>query len=282
VEAEAVESQFKRAGFHVASRTEGPHYVALGLVDASGLRTAIRIVASRGTILSLDSEDTPSDPRHYRLLAPANLRGVRALPAGEVFVQVAAERADEACIAGFRIGPEGTLSRIVIDAGAVTSDGCASELQDADADGAIELVVHAAFAAFSADDPPLVRVPLVAHGGGYRWVEGVGVVTALLNEQRVQAERDLVAARRALDVERAYRSAAELAVVARFQGDGAGAQLKVFDDALRGLVLTGPQAALIEHARRLIREGRLSIEEDEPLPAAPVNADAAEEVPVAP
>lgn len=42
---------------------------------------------------------------------------------------------------------------------------------------------------------------------------------------------------------------------ARFEGLNAGAQLRVFDEALRGLVLTGPQAASIERARAHIREG---------------------------
>lgn len=282
VEAAAVESQLKRAGFQLDARTEGPHHVALGLVDPASGRTALRIVSGRGTILSLDSDADPQATRSYTLLSSGNLRGVRALPIDEVFVQVAGERPDQACIAGFRVSADGLLSRIVIDAGAVITDGCASELQDADADGAIELVVHAAYAAFSPEDPPLVRVPLVAHGGGYRWVAGIGPVISLLREQRVAAEHELSAARRALDVDGAYRSAVELAAVARFEGASSGAQLKAFDEALRGLVLTGRQASTVEHARQLIREGWSLAEEPDSSMLPPVEGDASEEVPVTP
>lgn len=282
VEADAVESQLKRAGFHVDARAEGPHHVALGLVDAAAERTAIRVVTAVGTVLSLDGDANIEHARRYKLLTPENLRGVRVLPQGEIFVLVAGERADEACVAGFRIDSRGTLSRIVIDAGAVIVDGCASELLDSDGDGAVELVVHAAYRAFSIDDVPLVRVPLVAHGGGYRWVAGAGPVVTLLHEQQEVARQDLLAARRVLNVERAYRSAVELAALARFRGEGAGAQLRVFDDALRGLVLTGRQASQSERARGLIRAG-WHADTDPPVSSElPMETEAAEEVPAAP
>jgi len=269
VEADAVESQLLRAGFHVDAQAEGPFHVALGFVDSATPRTAIRIVTARGTVLSLDSETNVGTTRRYALLTPTNLRGVSALPEGEVFVREAGERADRTCIAGFRVGSDGALARIVIDAGAVIIDGCASELQDGDADGAIELVVHAAYSAFSIEDPPMVRVPLVAHGGGYRWVSGTSAVTMSLSEQRSQALQDLAAARRELNVDRAYRSAVELAALARFEGQRSGAQLKAFDEALRGLVLTGRQASTVEQARQLIRDGWSSADVTEEVPAAP-------------
>lgn len=282
VEADAVEAQLKRAGFLRVAQVEGPHHVALGFLDAATGRTAVRVVTARGTKLSLDSDSSPENVRNYALIVASALRGVSVLPADEVFVEVSGEREGHGCIAGFRVASDGTLARIVIDAGAVVADGCASEIQDADSDGAPELVVHAAFAEFASDEPPLVRVPLSSHGGGYRWVAGVGPVVAMLREQRGLAQQDLSAARRGLDVEAAFRSAVELAAIARFEGVDSGAQLKAFDEAVRGLVLTGRQAARFEHARQLIRQGWSSSsasEDSVELPAQEGVQDATETVP---
>ena len=292
VEADAVESQMKRAGFVVAVRVQGQHHIALGFVDETNGRTAVRIVTALGTKLLLNSDADATRPRQYRLLAADALPGVRRLPADEVFVSVAGERGDGACIAAFRAQSDGAVARIVIDAGAVVLDGCASELQDVDDNGSPELVVHAAFLEFTADDPPLVRVPLSAYGGGYRWVAGIGPVTALLRQQQLEATQNLAAARRSTDVPGAFRSAVELAAISRFEGASMGDQLKVFDEALRGLVLTGRQAAMVEHARHLIRHGWMA----EETPSVPVEAtvetpvespaetvdDAPQEVPLAP
>lgn len=259
VEAAAAETQLKRAGYQLRDRAEGPHHVALGFVDPVTSRSAVRVATSRGTALSLDSEATPESPRQYTLVTAEQLVDVDALPADQVFVSVSGERGSTVCIAGFRASADGTLARLVIDAGAVIVDGCASEIADINGDGNVELIVQAAFETFAAVDPPLLRVPLSAQGNGYRLVMGVGPMVILLAQQRAQANRELSAARHALDVDRAFRSAVELAAIVRFEGGAMGDQLKTLDTALRGLVLTGRQAATIEHARQLIREGWSSV-----------------------
>ncbi len=254
VEAAAVESQLRRAGFEVRERLEGPHHVALGLVESASARSAIRVVTSRGTVLSLDSDAQMAAPRDYALITTQQLDHVPRLPVDQVFVRVSGERAAVSCIAVFAVSSQGSLARVVVDAGAVISDGCASEITDIHEDGAIELVVQAVFSIFALDDPPMLRVPLSWQGNGYRLVMGVGPMLALLSEQRAQVTQELSAARHALDVERAFRCAVELAAVSRFEGASVGDQLKVFDQALRGLVLTGRQASLLEQARQLIRQ----------------------------
>lgn len=255
VEAEAVEAQTRRAGYDLQWRTEGTNHVALGLRDEETGRTAVRVVSSRGTVLSLDSDASPLTPRHYTLLTLEQLRDVDRMPADEVFVRVEGERDGVGCLAAFRVTSTGTLSRIVVDGDAVIADGCASEIADVNGDGSLELIVHAQYVAFGLESPPLLRIPLSVHAGGYRLVVGVGSMLALFADQRAEARRDLADARHRLDVERALRAGVELSAMARFEGESTGAQLKTLDDALVGLVLTGRQAALVEHARKLIRDG---------------------------
>jgi hypothetical protein len=100
---------------------------------------------------------------------------------------------------------------------------------------------------------PSVAVPLVL--GAERFEAVPSRFAAFFDEERAGRNLGLAAARAEGDVERALALALELAALARARGATMHDQVRAFDEAMSGLVLTEDQATAVRSARELVASG---------------------------
>jgi hypothetical protein len=254
VEAAQVVRGLGEHGYRVVARDEADGFVALGFARAEPVAEAVRVVTRRGLVVVLDT------PREE---AP-HLFGVRILPdAGdldgdgrpEVAVAVDDRALDRTCISVVRVRDDGLALELPIERPPGDDDACIEALRDVGGDRRPEALLVVRFVTLARAAPPAVEL-------AYRAVRAGGFERAPLavygdHARAEQARRDaaLAEARRALDVDRAYALAVELAALARFRGEETSEQLRVFDAALAGLVLTPSQSRSVDDARRFIAAG---------------------------
>lgn len=251
---EVIESQ-KARNYPLALRLLGHNFTALGFMDARGRSTAVRIVTARGTVVALDPrQQTPlHDAISYTLLA-APIEGTHDADGDsfeEVFVE--ANTQGRVCLQVYRVRDVGFVDPVELDTQVMGQPFCAEATADLDGDGRVELVGELEIAGFATAAPeattPRLQLPLWAAQHRFVARSGSSKQRAWLATARSEREVELADARRRLDVERSMTVAVELAAIAHLGGDDAPAQLRAFDRALSGLVLTNAQAAAGVRAR---------------------------------
>lgn len=250
-EAEAAAASLSRAGFRVRTRVDGQGFTAMSFSHREGGATAVRIATRRGIAVALDAAgtDAPVD-----LIAPAragahDADGDRA---DEIVLRTTDAVVARECLAVLRVDDAGAVSPIPAtdDLG---TEVCIESVADVNADGRADAIAVVRFPTLARDATPAVAVPLVVRAGV--WAPAGRSATGHFDDERRRRADALAAAARALDLETAYRLAVELAAIARFAGAPSGDQVRAFDDALRGLVLTPALARAVADARAAIAAG---------------------------
>jgi hypothetical protein len=253
VEANAVIESQKERDYRLARRLVGQHFTALGFMDKGGRSTAVRILTLRGIAVALDSRpQSPIQPAtNYALVAPPIKDTHDADRDGfeEVFVEEQTQ--DGACLRVFRVRDVGFVDPVVVESQVLGEEICPSAAIDLDEDGVIELSTELELVGFPSPGGAVPHLLLPLWADQHRFVArpGSGPQRAWLAQQRASREAELERARARLDVARCYGLGIELAALAYLERSDPATQLAVFDRALRGLVLTQPQAAASLSAR---------------------------------
>lgn len=252
-EAAAVERQLTSGGFTRTTRLTSPRFVALAFTREDGKR-AVRVVTSRGVVASLDSHEADGVRERHGAVRLLELDGIEHDVDGDGApeVVVARDEASRVCHAVLRIDQEGRAIAVPDDAAELAPGGCVTGFEDVDGDGTMEALAGLSWPELALDGVPRVDAVLVAHEGGFR-ARGAPVVHQ--TREREQREQALQAAHTRLDVAEALRLGVELAALAHLDGAALDAQVRRFDRALSGLVLTRGQLVAVRRARRWIAAG---------------------------
>lgn len=255
-EADAVIENQKERNYRLAQRLDGRHFTALGFMDKGGRSRAVRILTVRGIGVALDSRpQSPIQPAtNYALVAPPIKDTHDADRDGfeEVFVEEQTQ--GEACLRVFRVRDVGSVDPVVVDSQVLGQEICPSAAIDLDGDGVIELSTELELVEFpsAGGDVPRLLVPLWADQHRFVARPGSGPQRAWLAQERASREAALERARVRLDVASCYALGIELAALAYLERSDPATQLAAFERALRGMVLTPPQAAASLSARARI------------------------------
>ena len=261
-EAAQVRATLEAAGWRTTRTVEGEGFVALAFGRAPSER-AVRVITRRGVVVSLDSHEPDGVRGRHGLVSiaegpPADLDGdgrvelvvQRVLPPERGATSAPGERR---CLSALRIGADGDASVIPADAGALREGACISRFEDVDADGAQDAIVRVTWAELStAERLASVDVVLLFTSGA--WRAGAMPVAFVSAERRARAA-GLERARAAHDVDSAVSLAVEVAAFAHLTGAVLAAQVRRFDDALSGLVLTDEQRDRVAWIRAFIAAG---------------------------
>jgi hypothetical protein len=237
-EADAIALGLERAGFRVHARLEGEGWVAL---DARrGELRAVRVVTSRGAALVLDSHEPDGvRTRHgaVELARPPRAPSHDLDGDGRDEILVGARHDGRLCLLPFRVDAEGVVSPVPPELGELAQEGaCLESFRDVDGNGRLEGIAVVRLGALARGEVPEVEVPLELDER-HRFRRGPPPVR-FVEEQRSTRTRALEEAVRAVDAERVYRLALELAALARIAGEGRAAQLATFDAAIARVVLS--------------------------------------------
>lgn len=255
-EADAVAAGFRRRGFTELRRITGDDHVALGFARRSPTRaSAVRVVTDRGIAIALDAPNPRAlDLAEVRLAEPVGPGGdIDADGRSEIVVELVDETRPRTCLRVLRVRPDGLVDELPI-ALPEAPDACVEQLADVGADRRPEAILVVRHHELARGEPPSVRALRTPTSTG--WLPPLpGPFRGFTDRERAAREAELSDAREALDVERAYRVAVELAALSRLAGEPTGAQLEAFDRALSGLVLEPSQARSVAHARAYIGAG---------------------------
>lgn len=261
-ECDAERDALRRDGLVVVRRIDQPGICALGLASPDGHHTAVRVVTGRGVQLARDgvTDGIPPAPPVTLVALPSGMPTSR-----EVLVGRGDPRSSRTCVEVVRVLADDTAQVVAVELEAITdrvplaADLCVEEIRDVDGDGRVEALVPVRLRSLSPPSsaaaerlPPTVSVPLAARG------DALGPALALPDYWRGERARraaSLARARAELDVEGVYTLAVELAAIALLSGQGREPALAVYDDALRGLVLTEPQAGFVAATRDRVARG---------------------------
>jgi hypothetical protein len=238
-EAKALIQTYADQGEPVSLRLDGQHFTALGFMSRSGRATRVRVVTVRGIQLALDPE--PDTPVHssidYALLdAPiANTHDADGDGFDEVFVE--RRTAQATCLLVYRVRDVGFVDPVPTPLRLFAQDLCPTAIADLDRDGRAELIVDTELRGFEGETPR-VRVPLWAFDHRYELRAKPDALAFHIAAERAQRLAQLAAAHRRLDAAEAQRLAIELAALAYLLGQSPHEQVRAFDDALAGLVLS--------------------------------------------
>ena len=246
----------ERGGWVLESRVAGRTFVALVLVrsegpETEGPETAVRIVTRRGTALAVDSAEAALRLVEPPVAPPHDLDG-------DGLEEILLGRQDATqgrlCLRTLTVGREGALSVAEEVLPSLGDDACVEEVRDVLPESGPEALSVHRFHRLSRGLAPAIAVPLVFERGG--WTPVGRARAAPFHRAGAAARREgLAVARQALDVERAYVLAVELAALARSLGAGRREQVLIFDDAVRGLVLSESLARSVANARSHVAAG---------------------------
>jgi len=243
-ETRAVTDNLTSRGFVLGSSQSGEGYRAFGASHPDG-RTLVRVVTRVGIALALDV------PVHERDDA-IRLRTVAGI--SDLVVTRVDSALDRECSALLRPAPDGRVKGVPIELDYFGDGACVEEIRDLDEDGHPELLTRLFAERAFGDGVPEVPGVLVAHDGGYRRA-GPEDCQVFWDGEEARRRSETDEARRALDVPRALRIAAELALLARGRHGSMTAQVMAFDAAMAGLVLSPEEARGAGEARRYIADG---------------------------
>lgn len=255
-EANAVIESQKERSYRLSQRLVGQHFTALGFRDKGGRSSAVRILTVRGIGVALDRQpQSPVQPaKSYALVAPP-IQGTHDADHDgfeEVFVEEQTQ--GDVCLRVYRVRDVGFIDPVVVDSQVLGQEICPNAAIDLDRDGVIELSTELELGGFpsAGGAVPHVRVPLWADQHRFVARPGSGPQQAWLARERASRELELERARARRDIASCYVFGVELAALAYLERSDPAAQLAAFDRALRGLVLTQPQAAANLNARARI------------------------------
>jgi len=251
-EASALARSLERGGYRLVARYDGERYSALGLLDASLGRTAVRVITRRGTAVALDA---PGGEVAAVELERAPARDVDGDGTEDVIVGARERGLDRTCLVVVRVLASGEALALPTEAARVDRDACLEALEDIDGDGRLEGLAVSRWIALARGAPPRIAVPLhPCRRAGY-CAPAVGADRPYWRREAGRRRALLARARQGLDVEASYKLAIELAAIARREDAPTGAQVSAFDDAMRGLVLTPGQARSLACTRAFIAAG---------------------------
>jgi len=245
IEAEAVATGLERSGYVIGTELEGQGWVAFDATHDRDGRTAIRVITRRGMAVVLD---VPESERE-RGIALRRVTGI-----AELVVARADPAHDRECLVLLRVEDDGRVSQVPLELGRFGADACVEAIQDVGSDERPELLTRIRADALSRGEVPTVTAVLEVRGEGYSPAPP-NAFRAFWETEEGRIREALADARSRLDIELAYRSAVELAVMARETGGSDERQLSAFDEALRGLVLTEAQARGVAAARTHVADG---------------------------
>jgi hypothetical protein len=248
-ECDRVRDSLADAGLEVVSRVDLPFYCALSAASADGLRTAVRVVTTRGIVYSADGavDGLPGETPVSLLAPPGGHAG------SELLVARAASELAGRCIEVVQLDATGGARSIPLELEAlaavvpVDERTCIGDVLDLDGNGIAEAYVrvHAPLPPAPHARASEVRVPLAPGPGGFVYVAPPGAYWQ--TERRARAEL-LAVALAARDFATADALGVELALIARLAGESASAQLAAYDASIAGLSIGTEQQTRIDAA----------------------------------
>ncbi|MFW6050912.1 MAG: hypothetical protein ACODAU_07040 [Myxococcota bacterium] len=245
-EARAIEASFVRQGARRVGRVRGAGFHALSFEWPDG-RTAVRVATRRGTAVALDAP-APGGPVRVAL--------AERVPSGqdldgdgrpEIAVRVVDERGS--CLGLVRVLDGGLVREVAFDVGEALPGSCVEDLRDVGGGPGPEAIAVERLAPRLAGAPARVALPLAARSG--RWAPAVGPAYDSFWEG-ARARRRRASARRPTE---RLRLALELAALERLRGGDRAAQVRAFDAALRGRVLSEAMAEVADCVRSHVADG---------------------------
>ncbi len=244
-EAAEVRAGLAESGWTIGEELEGEGWVAFDARRPDDGRTAIRVITERGIAAALEVPETEV----AQAISLRRAEGVDAL-----IVARADPAQERTCLVLLRVESDGRVTQVPLELGRFGVDACVEEVVDVDGDGEPELVTRVRLYALSRGRTPTVAALLARRPPGYS-PASPSAYGAYWAAEEARVREELVAARRGLDVEGAYRAAVELAAMARERGLSTNRQVRAFDEALSGLVLSEAQARGVAAARAHIAGG---------------------------
>lgn len=251
-EARVVEGRLTESGWGTAQRVEGEGFVALAFEHPDG-RRAVRVVTSRGVAVALDSHEPDGIRERHGPVSLVELDEADVDRDGRPEVVAARDQDGGRCIAILQVGGDGLVQVAPTDAEELAPGACPSALEDVDGDGVREVLVELRWPELALDEAaPTVRAALVADEGAWR---ATGAPVSYLERETERRLGLLARARQRLDVAASARIAVELAALAHLGGASPAAQVRRFDDALAGMVLTEAEQARVAEIRAVLAAG---------------------------
>ncbi len=250
-EAELIRERLEAAGWETWQELAAEGLVALAF--RRGDERAVRVVTHRGVVIALDSHESDGvRVRHgsVSLVAPDD-PGVDRIGRHEVVV--ARDQDGARCLAVIRIDESGAADLMEDDAEALQEGACVARFEDVDGDGRVEAMVELAWPDLAmGTEVARVDVALVEREAAWR-ADGMPVV--YVEREREARREELQEARERRDVGRAVRLAVEIAAIAHLTGASIAAQVRRYDDALAGLVLSVAERDRVASIRAVIAAG---------------------------
>jgi hypothetical protein len=244
-EAEAVRSGLTNVGYVIGTEISGAGYVAFDARRSADGVTAVRILTSRGIAVALDVPVGEA-------AEAVTLRRVEGID--DLVVARADPESARDCLVLLRVEEDGRVVQVPIELGRFGTGVCVEDARDVGGDEAIELLTHIRFYALARGETPSIPAVLERRGEGYSPAPPSAHRAFWEGEER-RVREALVSARRAFDGETAYARAVELAALERERGGTGARQVRVFDEALVGLVLSEDLARGVAAARQHIVDG---------------------------
>lgn len=247
-EAAHVRATLEAAEWVMTTRLEGEGWVALAFARAE--ERAVRVVSRRGVVAALDSHELDGLLVRHGRISLVEREDPDVDGDGRADIVVAREEGGVRCLAVLRVDASGEASAAEDDAEAIHSGSCVERLEDIDDDGQLEAMVPLAWPDLAmGDEVAAVEVVLTPRDGDFR---AEGLPAAYLERERGVRLAALEGAQARRDVPAATRLAVELAALAHLSGAVPAAQVRRFDEALSGLVLSEAERDRVAEIRAVI------------------------------